>query len=68
MTAALSARRDELRRDLTTPGKLMPHLSVKDTALVLGCSRWAVQARINRRILRKQGGRIPAAVVRAQLS
>ena len=69
MTArATQARREQLVRDLTTPGKLMPPLSVGDTALVLQCSRWTVRRKINERKLRKERGKIPAYLVRTQLS
>lgn len=68
MTARATARRDELVRDLTTPGKLMPGLTVNDTALALGVSRWTVLRKIDRRELRKERGRIPAAVIRPLLT
>lgn len=69
MTArATNQRRERLVRDLTTPGKLMPALSVNDTALVLGVSRWTVQRKIDARVLRKERGKIPATVIRPLLA
>lgn len=65
---ATEQRRERLVQDLATPGKVLPPLTVNDTALVLGCSRWAVQRKINNRELRKERGKIPAAVVRPFLS
>lgn len=65
---AAQQRRERLVRDLSTPGKLMPPLTVNDTALVLRCSRWTVQRKINDRELRKERGKIPAACVRPFLS
>lgn len=68
MTAALAQRRDELLRDLTTPGKMLPPLKVQDAALALDVSRRTVARLVDRRVLRKMNGRIPANLVRAQLA
>lgn len=68
MTPALAQRQADLIRDLKTPGKFLPPLKIQDAALALECSRWTIWRKIDRRVLRKQDGRIPANLVRAQLA